>query len=229
MLVVGLAANSVRCTALADPMARNHSSGRWTRPSAVTDQLDRILDRSRGRSCISAAWIQDFWRRGSHAGRHDIQLSSFAFDAADSEHRMATQMASRLGLRCERVSYERAKPSACWSARDRTTHSRLAISRPFPPIFSCASLPQAAAAAAVVGTGADGAFGLGALFRKWHLVYPAPQADPSPGRGVYDLLALWRTDSRVERLSRFVRKVPTCRSLRRSRQNALEGIAYDAP
>ena len=236
MLVAGLAANSVRCTQLDDPSGSQPFVGTLDEAErAVTDLLDRILEPLPGGAVLYFSGGVDsglLAARIAHLGRHDIQLVSFAFDAADSEHRMATQMASRLGLRCERVSYE---PGQAVGVLER---ARQDYSFPFGDISTIptnllvhASLPQAAAAATVVeGTGADGAFGLGALFRKWHLAYAAPPAVRRLVAGIYDRLALWRTDSRVERLSRFVRKsadLPLPYSV--LAQNALRGIAYDAP
>lgn len=236
MLVAGLADNSVRCTQLADPSGPQPFAGTPEDAERVlTDQLDTILEPlPRGAVLYFSGGVDSglLAARIAQLGRNDVQLVSFAFDGADSEYHMATRMATHLGLRCERASYE---PGQAVGVLER---ARQDYSFPFGDISTIptnllvqASLPHAASAATVVeGTGADGSFGLGALFRKWHLVYAAPQSVRRLIAGLYDLLSLWRTDSRIERLSRFVRKsavLPLTHAV--LAQNALQGIAYDAP
>ena len=236
MLVAGVTPNSVRSNQLDDRHGSQPFVGtRDEAERALTDRLDGILEPLPEGSLLYFSGGVDsglLAARIARLGRRDIRLVSFAFDSADSEHQMARRMAERLGLRCERASYE---PNQAVGVLER---ARQDYSFPFGDISTIpasmlvqASLPHAKSAATVVeGTGADGTFGLGALFRKWHLVYAAPRAVRRLVAAVYDRLDLWRTDSRVERLSRFVRKsavLPLPHAV--LAQNALEGIAYDAP
>jgi asparagine synthetase B (glutamine-hydrolysing) len=236
MLVAGLADNSVRCTQLTDPSGPQPFAGTPEDAERVlTDQLDKILDPlPRGAVLYFSGGVDSglLAARIAQLGRQDVQLVSFAFDGDDMEYQIAARMASHLRLRCERVSCD---PGQAVGVLER---ARQDYSFPFGDISTIptnllvqASLSQAASAATVVeGTGADGSFGLGALFRKWRLVYAAPQSVRRLIAGLYDLLSLWRTDSRIERLSRFVRKsavLPLTHAV--LAQNALHGIAYDAP
>lgn len=235
-LAARVAPNSIRCTQLVDTDGSQPFVGTPDEAErALTDRLDGILAPLPEGSVLYFSGGVDsglLAARIARLGRHDIQLVSFAFDIADSEHRMATRMASRLGLRCERASYE---PDQAVGVLER---ARQDYSFPFGDISTIptnllvhASLSHATAGSTVVdGTGADGTFGLGALFRKWDLVYAAPRPLRRLVAALYDRLSLWRTDSRIERLARFVRKsavLPLPHSV--LAQNALEGIAYDAP
>lgn len=239
-LVVRLASATPRCIPLPTPDRTSGGGGALYRHAddaerAVAEQLDAILEPLPWNSVLYFSGGVDsglLAARLAQCGRQDVRLISFAFDTADDEHRLAVRMASHLGFTCERVSYE---PRQAVDVLERAGRD---YSFPFGDISTIptnllvhASLPSAGAAATVIeGTGADGAFGLGALYEKWHRAYRIPQALRRQVGKLYDALGLWRADSRVERLARFVRKsaeLPLPHSV--LAQNALQGIAYDAP
>jgi len=170
--------------------------------------------------------------RLARLGRHDIQLVNYAFSATDEEHLLAARMASHLGFKCELVHQVEGQ------AVDVLHRAGREYSFPFGDISTIptnvlvhGSLALASAAATVVeGTGADGAYGLATSFPKWRRAYVVPRLIRKQIARAYGAFELWGLDSRVERASRFVRnstRLPL--SFAVIAQNALEGIAYDAP
>jgi asparagine synthetase B (glutamine-hydrolysing) len=170
--------------------------------------------------------------RLARLGRHDVRLVTFAFDLTDEEHLLAMRMASRLGFRCEVIPFQ--APGQAAAVLDRAGRD---YSFPFGDISTIptnllihGSLAWAGQSGTVVeGTGADGAFGLGALYPKWRGAYAVPGLIRRQVARAYGWLDLWRFDTRVERIGRFVRKsaeLPLPHSV--LAQNALHGIAYDA-
>ncbi|MGE5837765.1 MAG: asparagine synthase-related protein [Acidobacteriota bacterium] len=164
--------------------------------------------------------------------RHDVRLVNYMFDAADHEHLLAVRMASHLGFKCELVTQV---PAQAADVLDRAGRD---YSFPFGDISTIpmnilvhGSLPWATQSGAVLeGTGADGAYGMATDYPKWARAYAVPRLLRSLVAKAYGWLDLWRFDTRVERLSRIVRKsvgLPLPHAF--VAQNALAGIAYDAP
>lgn len=170
--------------------------------------------------------------RFAHLGRRDVRLVNYAFDATDEEHLLAVRMAAHFGFQCELVS---SVPGQAADVLDRVGHD---YSFPFGDISTIptnvlvhASLPWAGQSGAVIeGTGADGAYGLAAAYPRWRRTYAIPRVFRELVGRAYQWLDLWRFDSRMERACRFARKsaaLPLPHAV--IAQNALEGIAYDAP
>jgi len=170
--------------------------------------------------------------RLARLGRYDVRLVTFAFDATDGEHLLAMRMASRLGLRCEVIPFH--APDQAAEVLDRAGRD---YSFPFGDISTIptnllvrGSLAWADHSGTVVeGTGADGAYGLAAFYPKWRRAYAVPGLIRRQVARAYGWLDLWRFDSRIERISRLIRKsaeLPLPYAV--LAQNALQGIAYDA-
>jgi asparagine synthetase B (glutamine-hydrolysing) len=80
------------------------------------------------------------------------------------------------------------------------------------------------------GTGADGAFGVGASYPQWRGVYAAPAMLRRSLGAAYDWLGLWRRASSLERVGRAVRKSASLPLAQAAVvYHALDGIAYATP
>ena len=165
-----------------------------------------------------------------HAGRRDVRLINYAFDREDQESLFARGMASRLGLPCEVVYHD---PSGVAQVLERLAQD---YSFPFADL---STIPMSALVhasttsgpdfpAAVEGTGADGAFGLGDKYPRWRRTYALPGFIRRQVDGVYVTLRLWEHPSQAERAARFLRKsgqMPLGYAV--VAQNSLDGIVYD--
>jgi asparagine synthetase B (glutamine-hydrolysing) len=79
---------------------------------------------------------------------------------------------------------------------------------------------------AIEGTGADGAYGLGAGYAAWRSIYLVPRFLRRAVGAAYRASQLWRSDSRAAHALRFVRKsarMPLSQAV--IAQHALDGIA----
>ena len=173
--------------------------------------------------------------RAARLGRRDIQLVNYAFSPADPEAAHALRVASHLHLACERVGHDERRVS--------DVLGRLARDYAFP-FGDISALPtnllvhaalsggggNSRPPAAVEGTGADGAFGLAADYRRYRRVFDMPELLRSAGDAAYRWLHLWKRNTRLERALRFVRK-STRLDLGPAiiAQNALDGIAFRVP
>jgi len=82
----------------------------------------------------------------------------------------------------------------------------------------------------IEGTGADGAFGVGAKHKEWARVYAMPSFLRRQAKATYFSLRLWKSDSKMERVTRVARKsIDMPLGLAVVAENALAGIAYTIP
>ena len=170
--------------------------------------------------------------RLSRLGRKDVQLLNYCFGPEDEEGRLAVRIAARLGLECHQVHHD------VRTAGDVLARVAKDYSVPFGDlsVFPTNVLVHEARALAgesrtvVDGMGADGAFDMWRLNRKWQLVYRVPRPVRRWVDAAYRGLQLWKYRSRLEGAARLLSK-----STRMSRlhaavaQNALERIAYTIP
>jgi asparagine synthase (glutamine-hydrolysing) len=171
--------------------------------------------------------------RAAALGRTDIQLLNYAFGPHDPEAAHALRVAAHLRLACERVTHDAG----------RMVHvlDRLASDYAFPfgdlsalptNLLVHAALGQSGGRPPVVveGTGADGAFGMGAPYPRWRAIFALPAPLRVVGAAAYDWLRLWRFNLYAERVLRFVRK-STRLGIRPAvlAQHSLDGIAYRVP
>ena len=170
--------------------------------------------------------------RLSRLGRKDVQLLNYCFGPEDEEGRLALRIAARLGLECHQVHHD------VRTAGDVLARVAKDYSVPFGDlsVFPTNVLVHEARALAgasrtvVDGMGADGAFDMWRLHRKWRLVYRVPRPVRRWVDAAYRGLQLWKYRSRLEGAARLL-----SRSTRMSRlhaavaQNALERIAYTIP
>ena len=169
--------------------------------------------------------------RASALGRHDIQLLNYAFGADDPEATHAPRVAAHLRLACERVTHD---PASMVHVLDR-----LATDYAFPfgdlstlptNLLVHAALGKSQPVTVVEGTGADGAFGMGAMYPRWRTIFALPAPVRLAGGAAYDWLRLWRYNFYLERVLRFVRK-STRLGIRPAvlAQNSLDDIAFRLP
>lgn len=164
--------------------------------------------------------------------RTDIRLVNYSFGPEDAESAHALRMAHALQLPCERVTYDARElplvldrlgrdysyPFADYSAIPTNLLMHATLSSPL-------SQPGA-----VEGTGADGAFGLGAKYGSWRRFYRLPGVVRAAMSTAYARLGLWRDNGRVGRVGRIARRSGLPLHVAAViAQNALDGIAYRIP
>jgi asparagine synthase (glutamine-hydrolysing) len=171
--------------------------------------------------------------RAAALGRNDVQLVNYAFGPHDPEAAHALKVAAYLHLACERVTHE--------AGHATQVLDRLATDYAFP-FGDLSTLPtnllvhaalggfRSTPLAVVEGTGADGAFGLSATYRRWRTVFAMPAPLRLVGSAAYDWLRLWRFNFYLERVLRFVRK-STRLGIHPAvlAQHSLDGIAFNVP
>lgn len=170
--------------------------------------------------------------RAAALGLKDTLLVNFCFGPDDPESLMAEQMAKHLGL-----SFQRFEGSDT-DAEDVLTHvgsdyrtpfcdqSTVTTSRLVRSVIRTFGLEFAV----FDGTGADGAFGLFVRARQWQRLHSVPRALVRIGSLGYQLLQLWQEDSKLEYWLRLLRRASQHPfPLSAVAQNALAGIAYNAP
>ena len=174
--------------------------------------------------------------RAARLGRRDLQLLNYAFSPSDPEAAHALRVASHLKLACERVAHD--------EARMTDVLGRFAADYAFP-FGDLSTLPtnvlvhaalsdgrggSTRPVAALEGTGADGAFGLSAGYRRYQRVFDMPRVFRTAGDAAYRWLRLWRRNTYLERALRFVRKSTRMRmGPAVMAHSALDGIAFDVP
>lgn len=168
------------------------------------------------------------------AGRTDVTLVNYAFSDDDPEAEVASEIAGILGLRYERVGFDRS--------RLRVLLENLAVEYSYPygdtsaiPTFDLVaqSLCQAQPQVAVEGTGADGLFGVALQYRKYAKLYSLPSALRRLAGSLYELLKAYFWGSRVSRAEAVCGKARLSVALpllHAALVNIpLDGIAYDVP
>jgi len=165
-------------------------------------------------------------------GRSDVRLVNYSFSSDDEESRLALRVASHFGLECHQIRHDLGKVG------DMLGRVGTDYSFPFGDLSAIPtnilvheSLPFAHQSRTVLeGTGADGAFGLGAGYRKWQRAYTVPPALRRWVERAYRGLELWKSQSILERAGRFFSK-STQLSLGHAvvAQNAFQRIAYATP
>jgi asparagine synthase (glutamine-hydrolysing) len=209
--------------------------GRDEAGSLVVRALEAILERIPDRSALYFSGGVDsalLAARCARMGRTDIRLVNFRFGPEDAESAHAERIANHLGLRMLRVEHDVRE------ARSVLEHIGEDYSYPFGD-FSILptnmlvhrSLDRLGhLAAAVDGTGADGAFGVGALYPKWRSVYAVPALARRMFGEAYRRHGLWRVRNRLEWCGWMARR-SAWMSLGQAFlcQNTLDGIAYDVP
>lgn len=169
--------------------------------------------------------------RASALGRNDIQLFNYAFGPDDPEAAHALRVAAQLRLACERVTHDAAQ----------MVHvlDRLATDYAFPfgdlstlptNLLVHAAVGKFQPGAVVEGTGADGAFGMGAMYPRWRAIFALPAPVRLAGGAAYDWLRLWRFNFYLERVLRSMRK-STRLGIRPAvlAQHSLDDIAFRVP
>src|SRR5437660_7099057 len=170
--------------------------------------------------------------RLSRLGRKDVQLLNYCFAPEDEKGRLALRVAARLALECHQAHHD------VRTAGDVLARVAKDYSVPFGDlsVFPTNVLVHEARALAgasrtvVEGTGADGAFDLGGLYRKWQLVYGVPRQLRRWVEATYRGLQLWKYESPLEGAGRLLSKsarLPLSHAA--AAQNALERIAYTIP
>lgn len=203
--------------------------------AAVLDTLDGILCEAPKGSLLYFSGGVDSALLASRlypTGRTDIQLVNYAFGPNDAEGKHALRMAQALHLPCERIEYDPRNLLGVLKGLGRDYSYPFTDYSVIPTnLLMHATLTSAKnQPGAVEGTGADGAFGLGAMYETWRKFYRMPDALRDALSGAYARFGLWRDDGRPGRAGRIAR---------RSRlplhvaaviaQNSLEGIAYRIP
>jgi len=202
----------------------------------VTEVLDRLIGALPANALLFFSGGVDsalLAARAARLGRRDLQLVNYAFSPSDPEAAHALRVASHLKLACERVGHD--------AARVTDVLGRFAADYAFP-FGDLSALPtnvlvHAALAggstrpvAALEGTGADGAFGLSAGYRRYQRVFDMPRVFRTAGDAAYRWLRLWRRNTYLERALRFVRKSTRMRmGPAVMAHSALDGIAFDVP
>jgi len=170
--------------------------------------------------------------RLSRLGRKDVRLLNYCFSPQDEEGRLALRIAARLGLECHQVHHD-ARTAGAVLARVGKDYSC-----PFGDlsVFPTNVLVHEARALAgesrtvIDGTGADGAFDLGARYRKWQLLYGVPRPLRRWAEAAYRGLQLWKYQSPLERAGRLLSRSARMPLFHAAvTQNALERIAYTIP
>jgi asparagine synthase (glutamine-hydrolysing) len=165
-------------------------------------------------------------------GRSDVQLVNYSFSDDDEESLLALRVAAHLGLGCHQIRHDLQKVGAV------LTRVGMDYSFPFGDLSAIPtnllvheSLSLFGRSRMVLeGTGADGAYGLGADYGRWRRVYGIPRPLRRFAAVAYRQLRLWRYNSRLERAGRLL-----SRSARASvghalvAQNALDRVAYTMP
>jgi asparagine synthetase B (glutamine-hydrolysing) len=202
--------------------------------SRVEGVLDRVIAASPANALLFFSGGVDsslLAARAAALGRTDVQLVNYAFGPHDPEAAHALRVAGHLRLACERVTHEAGQ----------MTHvlDRLAEDYAFPfgdlstlptNLLVHAALKGIQPSAVIEGTGADGAFGMSASYRRWSSVFAMPAPLRLAGGAAYDWLRLWRYNSYLERALRFVRK-STRLGIHPAvlAQHSLDGIAFHVP
>ena len=170
--------------------------------------------------------------RLSRLGRTDVRLLNYCFGPEDEEGRQAVQIAARLGLECHQVHHD-VRTAGAVLARLGTDYSvpfgDLSV---FPTnILVHEAVALAGASRTVLdGTGADGAFDLGGLYRKWQLVYRVPRPLRRGVEAVYGGLQLWKYPSLLEKVARLLSMSVHMPLFHASvAHTALERITYTIP
>lgn len=213
-----------------------HRDGGASQPDRwVSETLDAVLARVPASAMLYFSGGVDsglLAARLGRLGRHDVRLLNYSFGPEDEESRLALRVASRLGFECHQVCHDLGKVG------DVLERVGTDYSFPFGDVSAIPtnilvheSLPLAGESRTVVeGTGADGAFGLGAEYRKWRRVYAVPRLLRRWAEGAYRGGQLWRYKSTLERAGCLLSKSAQL-SFGHAvvAQNALERIAYATP
>ena len=170
--------------------------------------------------------------RLSRLGRKDVQLLNYCFGPEDEEGRLALRIAARLGLECHQVHHD------VRTAGDVLARVAKDYSVPFGDlsVFPTNVLVHEARALAgasrtvVDGMGADGAFDMWRLHRKWRLVYRVPRPVRRWVDAAYRGLQLWKYRSPLEGAGRLLSRSTRISLFHASvAQDAPERIAYTIP
>ena len=176
----------------------------------VEDVLDRVIGGIPANAMLFFSGGVDsslLAARAAALGRNDIQLLNYAFGPDDPEAAQALRVAAHLRLACERVTHDASQMAHVLD--------RLATDYAFPfgdlstlpsNLLVHAALGKSQPTAVVEGTGADGAFGMGATYPRWRAIFALPAPVRLAGGAAYDWLRLWQFDFYLERVLRFVRK-----------------------
>lgn len=224
------------CTPFLQPAKPAHQNGTSSNPEMrVQETLDKILARVPTSTGIFFSGGVDsalLAARMVQIGRTDVSLINYSFGNKDQESRLALQIASHLGLKCHQVIHDMQKVSDSLDRMGKDYSFPFGDYATIPAnVMVHESLTMLKQSLTVIeGTGADGAFGLAATYPKWRRVYAIPRPLRRQASTAYRQLNLWRYNSKIERLARFVSKsahMPLGHAT--VAQNALDGTTYATP
>lgn len=214
---------------------RDRNGGMPQPDTRVSDALDAALARVPGSTVlyfsggVDSALLAARLRR---LGRNDVRLVNYSFGPDDEESRLALRVASHFGLECHQIRHDVRKVG------DVLERVGTDYSFPFGDISAIPTnilvheaLPFAGESRTVLeGTGADGAFGLGAEYGRWQRAYGIPRPLRRWADAAYRGLQLWKYNSLLERAGRLLSRsarLPVGHAF--VAQNAFEDIAYATP
>lgn len=171
--------------------------------------------------------------RLAEMGRKDATLVNYTFGPDDQEARLALQMASHLGLGCKQVEYRPSDISLVLEhlGRDYTYPFGDVTLVPTNLLVHGCLHRLGQVPSIIDGTGADGAFGMAGIYKRWEGIYAVPLIVRRLAASGYRRLGLWRYSSPVEGRTRQL-----VQSAHMPLQQAavlgkapLEGVAYTTP
>jgi asparagine synthetase B (glutamine-hydrolysing) len=175
--------------------------------------------------------------RVKRIGRADISLVNFAFGPQDGEARLAGEVASHLGLRCEHIFFDPGDVSALLARVGRDYSYPFSDDSTIPTnLLVHASVKALGPGRTVLeGTGADGGFG--PVVRRpdlWQRLYMVPAPVRRLVGASYKQLSLWghgRLMAKARVLAYSARQSADVRMEVAAvlASNALDGIAYSIP
>lgn len=192
--------------------------------AALTDRQPVVLFSGGVDSSLIAARLKQL-------GRDDTLLLNYSFGERDGESEVAAAIAKALGMQFERVTRDPSGPRALECPGKVYPVPFGDLSTP-PTAELCAAVARVANpddAVVFDGTGADGAFGLGAKSLAVNRLHSVPRLVLEAGSQVYRRGG-WRTNGALEHRLRSLRRLASLTPPAAVvAQNSLFGILYEAP
>lgn len=164
-------------------------------------------------------------------GHKDVILIHYQFDDNDPETAAARQIARQLGLELTVVQRQGSAEGNCLESPGLVYPIPFGDQSTSPTAELCQAVTRLADPADVVvfdGTGADGAFGLGARATQAHRDSFFIRAGLPIASAVYAGM-LWRTNGKVEHAGRVLRRIQRLKPVAATiAQNSLFDVFYDA-